>query len=47
MLIPLTNGLAVLITNFQEMYWEIKDASMDHNNEQTFSMTADAVCTIA
>ena len=40
-LVPLTKGLAVLITNFQEIYWELKNASTDYNNELILSITAD------
>ena len=35
-LVPLTKGLAILITNFQEMYWELKNASMDYDNDLSF-----------
>ena len=40
-LVPLTKGLTVLITNFQEMYWELKDASKDHNDNLILSIMAD------
>ena len=40
-LVPLTKGLAMLITNFQEMYWEIRNTSMDYNDELILSITAD------
>ena len=40
-LVPLTKGLAILITNFQEMYWEHKDADMDYDDDQILSITAD------
>ena len=31
----------MLITNFQDMYWEVKNASTDHDDELIFSFTAD------
>ena len=40
-LVPLTKGLTVLITNFQEMYWELKNASKDYDNELILSIMAD------
>ena len=40
-LVPLTKGLTVLITNFQEMYWEVKNASTDHDDKLIFSFMAD------
>ena len=38
-LFPLTKGLTMLITNFQEMYWELKNASMDYDDKLILSIT--------
>ena len=40
-LVPLDKGLAVLITNFQEMYWEHKDADKDYEDDQILLIMAD------
>ena len=40
-LVPLTKGLAVLITNFREMYWEHKDANKDYDNDQILLIMAE------
>ena len=40
-LVPLNKGFAVLITNFQEMYWEHKDADKDYDDDQILLIMAD------
>ena len=41
-LVPLTRGLNVLITNFQEMYWELKNTSNpDYDDKLILSIKAD------
>ena len=41
MLVPHTRGLTLLITNFQQKYWELNNASTDYNNELILSTMAD------